>query len=233
LKKRAAGAILRSVTNPLKPQYLKRSALAVVCLVGACGHKPAPSATPQATLPLPTAALAGQKVVVLPLTLVAAEDSLHWEATLADRRGTLNRADSVLGSLLKARAPEVTWVPPDDLRRAAKRAPGIATDPDQMGTALLRAKNMAIVPDPLRTQLRTIAALAGGENGYFALVPAALVYRRPHGQADGRTATAELSIVLEDVRTGHVGWRTVATGGGDDPWSALTRAVKNLTPGIP
>jgi hypothetical protein len=47
------------------------------------------------------------------------------------------------------------------------------------------------------------------------------------------SATAELSVVLVDVRTGQVGFRTVARGEGDDPWTALERAVKSLTPGLP
>jgi hypothetical protein len=46
-------------------------------------------------------------------------------------------------------------------------------------------------------------------------------------------ATAELSVVMVDVRTGRIGFRTVARGDGDDPWTALTGAVKNLTPGLP
>jgi len=93
----------------------------------------------------------------------------------------------------------------------------------------------------------------GGNGGRYALVPAALVYRRPAvatgGQADRRpgvaaarpaagpsdrpVATAELTVVMVDARTGRVGFRTIARGDGDDPWSALTRAVKNLTPGLP
>ena len=242
MKKRAPGAIIRTVTNPLKFKYLKRAAWGVgVWMAVGCGHKPADKSAPQPTAPLPTAALAGQRVIVLPFTLVAAEDSLRWETLLADRRATLARADSILGALLGARAPEITWVPPDELRRAARRAPGIATDPDQLATAILRAKNLNVVPDPLRTQLRTIAALAGGDNGRFALVPAALIYRRPAARVEGGTVRpvapgvgiAELAIVLADVRLGRVGWRTVATGAGDDPWSALTRAVKGLTPGLP
>jgi hypothetical protein len=39
--------------------------------------------------------------------------------------------------------------------------------------------------------------------------------------------------VLVDVRIGKVGWRTIARGEGEDPWSALTVAVKALTPGLP
>jgi hypothetical protein len=179
---------------------------------------------------------------VLPLTLVAAEDSLHWEAVLGERRAVLAKCDSIIGTLLKARAPEVSWLLPDDLRRVARRAPGIAPAPDQMGTAILfhpTKQQPEMVPDPLRSELRTLAALAGG--GRYALVPAGLTYRRTVGRLDGRTvasrppagATAELTVVLVDVRTGRVGFRTVARGDGDDPWSALTRAVKTLTPGLP
>ena len=50
---------------------------------------------------------------------------------------------------------------------------------------------------------------------------------------DRPPATAELTIVMVDVRTGRLGFRTTARGDGDDPWSALTGAVKSLTPGLP
>lgn len=199
-------------------------------LLAACGgkkadHPPAPAPT----APLPTAGLAGQKVSVLPLTLAAAEDTLHWDALIGDRRATLDRSDSIIGSLLAAREPEVTWVGPAELRRVARRAAGIAAEPDQMGTSFLRAEALIDVPDPLRYQLRTLVALAGGR---FALVPAGLVYRHAPGSPPG-VATAELSIVLVDARVGKVGWRTTARGEGLDPWTALTRAVKSLTPGVP
>jgi len=202
----------------------------VGALLLACGgkktdHPPAPAPT----APLPTAGLAGQKVSVLPLTLAAAEDTLHWEAMIADRRATLDRCDSIIGSLLAGRSPEVTWVGPAELRRAARRAAGIAPEPDQIGTAFLRADALIDVPDPLRYQLRTLAGLAGAR---FALVPAGLVYRRAPESPAG-VATAELSIVLVDTRVGRVQWRTTARGEGLDPWTALTRAVKSLTPGLP
>jgi hypothetical protein len=80
-------------------------------------------------------------------------------------------------------------------------------------------------------------------------VPAALVFRWTAGPPDRRTvtsadrptpgppdpmtATAELSVVIVDVRTGRIGFRTVARGDADDPWTALTEAVKSLTPGLP
>jgi hypothetical protein len=218
----------------LHNKHLVRLAWIAAGIAAGCGHKPASQASPaiQPTLPLPTTGLSGQQVILLPLTLVAAEDSLHWEAVLGDRRATLTRADSVVGALLQARAPEVTWVLPDEVRRAARRAPGLATDPDQLGTAVLRVQKLTVVPDPLRGQVRTLAALAGGRH---VLIPVALIYRRAHlgAGATRSTGLAELALVLADIRTGHIEWRTIATGEGDDPWATLTRAVKNMTPGLP
>jgi len=219
-------------------------AVATVLLFAACGKKPSGPPTPLPTAPFPAAGLAGQRVSLVPIPLVAADEALGWDSLLADHRATLLRADSVIAALLPARTPEVNWVLPDELRREARRAPGIATDPDQLGTAVLRAEGMREVLDPLRQQLRTLGALGGGR---YVVVPAALVFRRTDGQADGRsgttgatarpadrpTAVAELSIILVDVRLGKIDWRTVARGEGRDPWTALAHAVKALTPGLP
>jgi hypothetical protein len=137
--------------------------------------------------------------------------------------------------MLQARVPEVVWILPDAVRRAARRAPGIAVDPDQMATAVLRVDKLTVVPDPLRSQLRTLAALATGGAERFALAPAALVFKRWHAppNAPPAWANAELMMALVDVRTGQVMWRTVAHATGDDPWIALTRAIKSYTPGLP
>jgi hypothetical protein len=220
------------VTNPFKNKYLVRGAWCVGVLVTmGCGAKKTDQTpTPEPTAPLPTAGMAGQRVALTPLALVAAEDTLHLDVLIGDRRTTLDKCDSIIATLLTARAPEVTWVAPAELRHVARRAPGIAADPDQMGTPFLRASNIVDVPDPLRYQLRTLMGLVGGR---YVLVPAGLVFRGTLGRSDGRTATAELSVVLIDSRVGRIGWRTIARGEGDDPWTALTRAVKSLTPGLP
>ena len=201
----------------------------LLAVVSCGGKKSSQTPTPIPTAPLPTAGLAGQRVALTPLALVAAEDTLHWDALIADRRVTLDKSDSIIGTLLTARAPEVSWVGPAELRHIARRAAGIVADPDQMGTPFLRADNIVDVPDPLRYQLRTLMGLVGGR---YVLVPAGLVFRQPVGPP-ARPPVAELSVVLIDTRTGKVGWRTVARGEGDDPWTALTRAVKSLTPGLP
>src|ERR1043166_3713981 len=61
----------------------------------------------------------------------------------------------------------------------------------------------------------------GGGRGAAPPAPAPPPRARP-------PATAELTVVMVDVRTGRVGFRTVARGEGDDPWTALTGAVKSL-----
>ena len=215
------------MSNPLQLKYFVRGAWCVVTLALACGPKKSEqNATPQPTAPLPTAGIAGQRVALTPLALVAAADTLHWDAMIGDRRTTLDRCDSIIATFLTARAPEVTWVGPGELRRIAHRAPGIAADPDQMGTPMLRFNNVVDVPDPLRYQLRTLMGLVGGR---YVLVPSALLFDKPATAA----VRAELSVVMIDSRIGRIGFRTIARGEGDDPWTALTRAVKNLTPGLP
>ncbi len=218
----------RRSTKLLQANYF----LILLASLSCGGKKSEQQPTPAPTAPLPTAGLAGQRVALTPLALVAAEEALHWDSLIGNRRTTLDKSDSIIVTLLGARASEVTWVGPAELRHIARRAPGIAADPDQMGTPFLRATNIIDVPDPLRYQLRTLMGLVGGR---YVLVPAGLVFRKPAVGPSGHpaAASAELSVVLIDSRVGKVGWRTIARGEGDDPWIALTRAVKSLTPGLP
>jgi hypothetical protein len=200
------------------------AAVLLLACSGTAGGGRAPEPAP--TLPLPTAGIAGQRVAVYPLTLMTAAEGLGWQGYLAARREALDRADSIIGALLTERSPEVTWVLPPALRRAAAQAPGMLTNPDQMGTAMLRSPGVEQIPDPLRSQMRSMNGVAADR---YALIPAALVFTRtPEGRGQ-----AELMLVMGDVRTGVLPWRTVARGEGDDPWEALRVAFKTLTPGLP
>jgi hypothetical protein len=40
-------------------------------------------------------------------------------------------------------------------------------------------------------------------------------------------------MVVAEVRSGTVEWRTVARGEGEDPWAALWDALTSLVPGLP
>ncbi len=200
---------------------------AFLCILGFLLVGPPVSAQrPPLAQPVPTEALAGQNVALIPLTLVAADPGLQSDSLFAkyqDRRATLLWADSLIGDAFTGRAPEVRWVLPPALRKIARRSPGIVSDPDQMGQAILRAPNLRSVPDPLRASLRNLMALVGGR---IAMVPAALGFVR---DTSGRVR-AELSLVAADTRSGKVVWRSVAVGNGTDPDHALQAALGAVLP---
>ena len=230
---------IRRVSNLLRHKYLKAwdaGKWVTPLLLAACvGHKPQ-APVPEPTVPLPAGSLASRDVGVLPFTLVLAEDSLHWDAQLADHPKALATADSILLGFLTTRVPEVAWKSPARLWRSARGANDLPDDPHQLGIAILRLAPVgSYVPDPLRAQLRTLGAVAGGS---YVLAPASLLFktdttRRQPGAGSRPLGTAELTMVLVDVRLGTVSWRSVARGVGEDPSSALNAALKTLTPGLP
>ena len=176
--------------------------------------------------PIPTMALAGRTVTLYPVTMVVAERDLGWDSVLAPRAMALARTDSFLEHALTERATEIIWVFPETLRRAARQAPGMFPNPDQMGTAVLRNPGFSRVPDPLRSQLRLLTGATGDR---LAMIPASLVFV----SEDDGGGRAELTLVLADVRTGDVTWRSTARAVGDDPWDALDRALETILPIIP
>ena len=201
------------------------SLIALAALVG-CGGKSSkppepPKPSPYQNLPLTTAALAGQKVAVLPLTLAVPDTALAGDSILGSRAKVLAWADSLLLEALMGRAPEVTWVGPVELRRAARRATGIATDPDRLGHAILRDVNLKVVPDPLRSQIRTLVALVDAR---YCLVPTAVVFlKEPNGKIK-----SEMMLVLVDARTGVPGWHSIASATGDTPGQAFKASLSHV-----
>jgi hypothetical protein len=204
---------------------LKLATIMMVLAAVGCGGGQTAEPNPTETAPLPTGGIAGSKVSVYPVTLLASDETLGWEEYFESRREALDRADSLIAAFLTERAPEVTWALPAELRAAARRAPGMLANPDQMGTALLR-NPFDQVPDPLRSQMRNLAAVVGGR---YALVPASLVF---FAEPDGR-GRAEMTLAIVELRLGQSSWRTVARGVGDDPWDATWEALKGLVPGLP
>jgi len=211
------------------PFRLSSTALLLAALALACGgqsqqaetSQPKPEELPRVQ-PLATEALAGQSVIVLPLTLAVSEDSLTDHEPFNDRARLLFLADSVVGATLQNRAPDVKWVLPPELRKIAGRAQGLVPEPDHMGQALLRSPKMEDVPDPLWSYLRSLTSMAGAR---MALVPAMLEYfHAPEGYR------AQLTMAVADSRTGRIPWRTVANGMGPTPTRALTVAMNGVLP---
>ncbi len=193
-------------------------------LLGACASR-APAQRPPVPEPLMTAALAGASVIVTPLTMVLAEPGLPDGSLPADRVVLLAWADSLVGGLVVERAPEVRWVLPPELRRVARRSPGLVADPDQMGQAVLRQASLRTVPDPLRGYLRNLMAVAGG--GRHAFVPAAVAFSPDSmpGQVQ-----AWVAAVLADGRSGAILWRTEVRATGSTPAAALAAAFAVIFP---
>lgn len=172
-----------------------------------------------------SAALAGESVALLPLTLAVADSTAAADSSLAAFRGrrALNWADSMIADAFEGRAPEVNWVPPAQLRRVARRNPGMVPEPDQMGQAIMRSPKLKKIPDPLRTSLRQLTAFTGGR---YAMVPASLVWSRDSTGG----LKAQLALALADTRTGLVAWRTETSGIGATPAEALTAALNLILP---
>ena len=202
--------------------------LSFSCAAGA--QQPVPTTPPEPAapqvLPVPTEALVGQHVALMPITLIAPDPALQADTIYAayrDRRTALLWADSLIADAFTGRAPEVRWVLPAELRKVARRAPGIVGDPDQMGQAALRSPKLREVPDPLRSSLRNLMAVVGGR---VVMVPASIGFGR---QADGRIR-ANLSLAAADTRSGRVLWRSVAIGSGTNPREALDAALTAVLP---
>jgi hypothetical protein len=138
------------------------------------------------------------------------------------RARALALADSMILDGATGRAPEITWLGPAALRQIARRSTGLGTDPDRMGHAVLRDPTLKFVPDPLRSQIRTLTALADAR---FVLVPAAAVFL-----PDPAGVRLELHLVLVDTRTGAPAWRSIATAAAATPTEAFRSAMARIFP---
>ena len=210
----------------VRGSHLRAGAAALgLALLAACGGKNPGDVPPEKLVnrPLITPGLAGQQIAVLPLTLLLVDEQMAAVAPFTDRRRALTWGDSLVGRSLQDRAPEVNWVLPAELRKLARRSPGVVVDPDQMGQAILRAPSLKVTPDPLRSELRSLIAVAGGR---FVLVPAGVnLERTPEG-----LVKASLWLVIVDARTGLIPFRTLAEGEAATPPAAVGVALASVLP---
>lgn len=193
-----------------------------VALFAMLAALPASAQKRPVTQPIVTAAIAGQGVAILPFTMLIVEPEVEPGAVVGDRAALLRWADSLLFEAAQSRAPEVQWIPPQELRKLARRGAGLLPDPDQMGQSIMRSWSLTSVPDPLRSNLRRMTAMAGGWR--YVLIPASLIFK-PDSTGE---LTANLSILLADTRTGRVVWRSVAKGSGGTQDQVLGKAVATV-----
>lgn len=179
--------------------------------------------------PINVLGLSGQTVPVFPLTVLVIDTRVADNETLApwrDTRAGLDRADSLLATYLQAAAPEVIWLFPPDLRRAARRGGGMVTEPDRMGLGVLRAPKMKKVPGNIGAQMRGLISVTGGR---VALVPAALGF----GNDSTGAIRTRIAFVAVDTRRDLILWRSYAEGSGLTADAAVAAALTTLIPGQP
>ncbi len=179
--------------------------------------------------PLNILGLSGQTVPVFPLTVLAIDPADKGQESFAawrDSKAGLERADSLLAEYLQGSAPEVLWLFPPDLRRAAKRGGGMVSEPDRLGLGVLRNPRMKKVPGNIGAQMRNLMALTGGR---LALVPAALGF----GHDSTGAIKTRIAFVAVDTRRDLILWRSYAEGTGATPDAAVAAALGTLIPGPP
>jgi hypothetical protein len=206
------------------PNRFHRLALLALLVVPVAGQAQKEAKPRVPAMGLSTAALAGQAVAVLPLSMVVSDPAIPGGTGPRARAAAIRWADSLLGEALEERATEVKWLLPPALRRIAQRSGGLVPSPDQMGQSVMRSPRLKDAPEPLRTYIRQLVALAGGAR--FAMVPAAL-YLSP---APGDSLTVQLAAVLVDARLGRVVWRTLAVGRGETATEAFRAALETIIP---
>ncbi|HEU4630596.1 MAG TPA: hypothetical protein VFS08_12675 [Gemmatimonadaceae bacterium] len=158
----------------------------------------------------PLAGLRGQRVLVLPVQHVSADDSLGLRA------GAL---DAELAFALGERGLDATWAGAATARRLAAQNPTYASDPSVLPLSRsrpLRAGDR--VEDPLASQLRALVAL---HDGRYVVIPTEL-----RVDAAGGTRRAVLELALVDARGAEVRWAGATSGVPLDGTPPAARAAR-------
>lgn len=214
------------MTDPFRP--MRRATVCAASFVllllagNGCAHAQQ-SGKPPKPLPAPAlllAPLAGQPIAVLPVTFLVNEGPIP--GLPETHAAQVAWADSILADRLQARGPEATWIMPEELRRVARRAPGMVVEPDKMGQSVMRYENLKRVPDPFLSSIRSMAAMTSSR---FVMIPAAV--RFTQGTAGVR---AEVVLVLADSRSGEIAWRSTPVATAATAGAALAATIAWILP---
>lgn len=206
----------------------RRTTILVAALVGiflaggrrADAQHPAKEPKPLPAPGLLLAPMAGQPIAVLPVTYLVSDSGVAgMPATRAEQ---LAWADSILADGLQTHGPEANWVWPAELRRIARRAPGMVADPDRMGQSVMRYSNLKQVPDPFLSNIRALVAMT---NGRVVMIPAALRFTRSDAGV-----TVHVTLVLADARSGQIPWRSDPIATAPTAGAALAATIARILP---
>lgn len=147
----------------------------------------------------PLAALAGQRLLILPVRYFSATDTLGWSAAVGQAVPYLRELDREIGAALERRGLGSNWMFADRIIDVARRNRSMVADPallpaERFRSGRLIAGNM--VADPLASQLRSLGALADAR---MVLLPIELrLESHPAG------ARPVLRVVLIDTRAAMI-----------------------------
>lgn len=193
----------------MKPSRWVRVALVLGALsaLPACGGGSGPG---EPAPPPPPPDLTGARVMLLPV-----------------RTGSPAGLDAELRFWLTDRAPNTTWILPDELQRAADRSPAWRVDLAALPRPVAEiGGGQYQVKDPLYSAIRRLGAV---EDTNVALVPVAV-----REVATETGPVLELMAAVVDVRAGRVAWlgtvRGQPTGGEASAASVAEALARALVP---
>src|SRR5215472_3983265 len=211
--------------------------LGLLALAG-CAHAP-PEPVDLRPLPArPGTGLGGERVIVLPLSMIRHGDSFGFAEQITNPREYLVNLNAQIEHRLTERAPRTTWVFPNTLVQVASKNPGYLSDPfglDPSQFAPDRWRPGQKLEDPLAGELRNYTSFVDARVALilvelrFVPRPMPRNHTLPEGEramllADSahHMARAVVRIAVVDTRTTEVLWASDVVG---DPAAALTPAV--------
>ena len=191
-------------------------------MLAACGGATASPAGAAAAAPQPPvhplAALAGQRLLILPVRYLSATDSLGWGAQAGQPVQYLRELDREIAAALERRGLGSNWMLAERIIEVARRNRSMVADPAMLAAERFRSGRLttgSMVADPLASQLRSLTALADAR---LALLPVELRLE-PHPAG----ARPVLRVVLVDTRTSMIRFAGEIEG---DPSAALPPTLR-------
>ncbi len=173
-------------------------------------------------------ALAGQSVIVLPLTHLERDSAVARDSALGpwlERTTGIARFDTLFARFLQDNIVDTKWILPPELRRIYKRnGPAMVPDPDFIGQASLwNPRIEKKVPEPVQSRIRKLASFTDART---ILAPVGLQF---YADTSG-LINARVGMVLIEARVGEVRWRTYSDGRGATADAAVRSALMASLP---
>ena len=189
--------------TPVIRLRLLAPAVAAAALACAASPPPSPDPTGAAAEPShPLAALAAERIVVLPAQQLRGAESLGWAEAVGPAADYLARLDNEIAFAVEQRDVR-DWVFAPAIARSVRRNPTVRVDPYALAVSRLRVaedKNDEPIPEPLGSQLRNLTVITDAR---YVLLPSELRLEPVAGEPAG-TGRGVLLLYLIDTRASRI-----------------------------